>query len=179
MNTEVLRFTESLGIQSIILDRRIHNLPAYDEIPAWVDGYVDAVVRDYQGFPSLTGFLLADEPATDRFNILAKVNSALLKKMPDITPYINLFPTYATPAQLGAATYEEYVDLYMRTVKPKILSFDFYPFVTTGWLNKDKIRGGFFENLEIIRKKSLEYDTPFWAFVQTCRFSEMRNPSPA
>jgi hypothetical protein len=51
--------------------------------------------------------------------------------------------------------------------------------VTTGWLNKDRIRAEFFENLETIREKSVEYDTPFWAFVQTCRFSGMRNPSPA
>jgi hypothetical protein len=53
VNTKVLEYTESLGIQSIILDRRIHNLPEYDKIPAWVNGYNDAVVRDYQGFPSL------------------------------------------------------------------------------------------------------------------------------
>jgi hypothetical protein len=69
--------------------------------------------------------LLADEPATDRSSVLAKVNSTLLETISDIVPYINLFPTYATPAQLGTATYEEYVDLYMRTVKPKILGFGF------------------------------------------------------
>lgn len=178
-NVRVLEYTESLGMQAIIIDKRIHNMPAYDEIPAWVDRYIDLVIRDYQGYESLAGFLLADEPAADRFKILGKLNNALLDKVPELIPYINLYPTYATSGQLGVPTYEEYVDLFMRTVRPKILSFDFYPFVATGAAVTDRIRDDFFWNLEIIRKKSLEYDTPFWAFVQTCRFAGMRNPSPA
>jgi len=38
--------------------------------------------------------------------------------------FVNLLPNYATPAQLGAASYGEYVRQFVQTVKPNMLSVD-------------------------------------------------------
>lgn len=178
LNEKVLEYTEQLGLGAILIDRRIRRPPVFDEVPQWLVMYMDAVVAEYKDYPGLAGFILVDEPNASEFFILGEVNKYLLDKMPRWIPYINLFPNYASKEQLGTETYEEYVDSYLRIVQPRILSFDFYPFIRTGWLNRDAIKDGFFSNLEVISRKSVEYNIPFWTFIQTCHSNGRRDPLP-
>jgi hypothetical protein len=73
--------------------------------------------------------------------------------------YINLFPNYATPAQLGTATYQDYVDRFMAEVPVPFLSFDHYPVTAAG------LRPEWYENLEIISRAARKAGKPFWAFA--------------
>ena len=86
-------------------------------------------------------------------------------------PFINLFPTYASPQQLGTDTYEQHVDAFMRTVKPKVLSYDHYALMQNG------IRPDYFENMEIIRRAGLKYNTPFVYVLLSVPHFSYRDPS--
>ena len=42
-------------------------------------------------------------------------------QLPGALRFINLLPDYATPKQLNATDYKDYVDTFVRTVKPDIV----------------------------------------------------------
>ncbi len=117
----------------------------------------------YRNHPALAGYLLRDEPSVGDFAALAASRDALKAIDPAHWSYVNLFPTYASAAQLGCETYPEHVRRFFLEFRPEVLSFDHYPI-----LEGDQLRRDFFQNLEWIRQISLEFGTPFWAFALTC-----------
>ena len=64
---------------------------------------------------------------------------------PAALPYINLFPNYASPDQLGTVDYAYHVRAYLETVQPPFLSYDHYSLLEAG------DRPGYFANLEVVR----------------------------
>jgi hypothetical protein len=139
-------------LKALVLDDRV-----YGGKP----GGVDAVVKEYGDSPALEGFLVKDEPNTSEFPALRDTVAALKKADGNRLAFINLLPTYASVAQLGAPTYEEYVKQYLDVVKPEVLCFDHYPFTSSGE------RADYLENLEIIRRQALSARIPFWLFIQS------------
>ncbi|HTE18467.1 MAG TPA: beta-galactosidase [Armatimonadota bacterium] len=115
--------------------------------------------RRLKDHPALAGYHLRDEPSAADFPALAKWVKRIQSVDPEHGCYINLFPNYAGPSQLGTATYQEHVDRFLAEVPVPYLSFDHYP-VTTGGLRPE-----FYENLEIISKAARNARKPFWAFV--------------
>ena len=92
-----------------------------------------------------------------------------IRAVDDALPcYLNLFPTYASPEQLGTATYREHVDRFLNEVPVQVVSFDHYPIVG------DRLRADWYENLEIITAASRNAGKPFWAFA----LSVAHNPYP-
>ena len=110
----------------------------------------------------------------DKFPILSAITAAFHKYAPGLDVMINLFPDYAAPEQLGCATYQAYLDSFVQQVDPDILSYDYYHFCGRQERRKTEIgnvdererliriaaeettdRDGFFNNLEIIRRKAL------------------------
>lgn len=119
----------------------------------------------HAGNPALAGLNLYDEPGSGLFRILGVARQALQNQDPGELPYVNLWPSYAHPSALGTATYEEYLDRYMRTVQPPLLCFDHYPLLSGGG-----ITGDYFYNWATIRKVSLRFGVPSWVFIQGVGF---------
>lgn len=74
-------------------------------------------------------------------------------------------PTTTGPAQLGAATYGEYVAEFIQQVKPNLLCVDHYPnFDDDSRTNKTK--AGYIDNLLVLRAATLTagYPLSFWNF---------------
>ncbi len=135
-------------------------------------------VKYYDAF---AGVMVSDEPGRIMFdrirssidileNYTAEAASGLLF-------HTNLFPSYATQKQLyyrvnsgdipeGEYSYEQYLSDYMEIIKPKSLSYDFYP--CRG--KEGELSGGYFENMSIIRKYAMRYNIPFWTYIQACSF---------
>jgi hypothetical protein len=130
--------------------RQYVNLPEKDP---------EEVVRRIKDHPALGGYFLRDEPSAADFPKLGKWVRRVQAVDTSHPCYINLFPTYASPAQLGTATYQEHVDRFIAQVPVPLLTFDHYP-VTTGGLRAD-----WYENLEIISRAARRTGKPFWAFV--------------
>lgn len=161
-NRKLLSLCRRLGLQAIISDSRIPlALTGNDK------GLSDlkAVAKDYSPASSLLGYFITDEPGAKQFGELAKVVAALRKFDPQHGAFINLFPNYATtdrdatPSQLNATTYDEYLETYLSTVQPDILSYDHYHFL------KNSDRPGFLSNLAAAQKAARTAGVPFWNIV--------------
>lgn len=125
--------------------------------------------------PACWGYNLADEPATSAFPALASRVASLRERRPGRLGYINLFPNYAGPAQMGADAYEEYVQRFMKTVKPDVLSMDHYPLMRPG----DDSRAEYLKNLEVMRRHSIAAGIPFWNFFHSMPFGDRIDPTEA
>jgi hypothetical protein len=132
--------------------RQVISLPELEKDP-------ERTVRRFKDHPALAGYHLQDEPTAGDFPRLAQWVKRIQAVDPEHGCYINLFPNYASPAQLGTATYQQYVDRFLAEVPVPYLSFDHYP-VTSGGL-----RPGWYENLEIVSRAARKADKPFWAFA--------------
>ena len=138
-------------------------------------GACQSIAEAFKGHPAVSGFNMVDEPSAAIFDRLAKVREGVDSGLPDgMYTIANLFPNYATAGQLGIETYEAHVEQYMAKVRPKILSFDYYPLSLDP--TADNYRG-FVENLLVIRDASLGYGVPFWGFIQAIGYCGHREPT--
>lgn len=169
-NLKALALAKRAGLRVFVSDGRIPmSMPSGSEGRA----ALDAVVADYSRQPALAGYFLADEPGAGAFSGLAAVVSYLREKDPEHPVYINLFPNYAPPAALGVPTYDEYVDRYIETVRPFVVSYDHYHFLKSG------DRPTFFSNLESVRRISRRQGVPFWQIVLATQHGGYRELSEA
>jgi hypothetical protein len=136
------------------------------------DASIDAMVDRYASKPGFFGFILSDEPTSVDFPQLAYQNQRILARNPKLIPFMNLNPTYAPLYWLGTKTYEEYVEKFVTTVKPKVISFDHYALFTDG------MRPEYYENLQIIRRVSLRHSIPFWYVLLSTPLWPDKIPGP-
>ena len=136
------------------------------------------------------GWYIWDEPGRNRkfcstLNLTpnddyADINTMVKQIRSDSTfnnklDFVNLFPTYwdGTPT---LKDYEKYIDAFVSSqeFKPRVLCADSYPWRKPefGGFRKD-----YYSNLEVIRKKSNQYDTPFWMIVLSSGHMEYENLS--
>lgn len=164
-NRKILGFCRELGMKAVIFDPRMPtSLAAAD-----ARSNIDAIVKDYADHPALMAYFIVDEPSADQFARLGAVVEYLKQRDPKHPGYINLFPTYAAPgSQLGTATYEEYVERFVKTVHPFVISFDHYPFI------KGYDRPDYFTNLAIIRNAGITSKRPFWNIAQLVQHYDYR-----
>ncbi len=121
------------------------------------------------------GYLLADEPSAADFPALAGRVARLRQSDPGRLGYINLFPNYASPAQLGTSDYEEHVRRFVETVRPEVLSMDHYP----NQRPDADTREAYLRNLETMRRHSVAAGIPFWNFFHSMPFADRIDPTEA
>jgi hypothetical protein len=120
-------------------------------------------VRRFMHHPATAGYFLKDEPAAKDFPYLGKWMKSIRAVDSQHTCYINLFPNYALPEQLGTDTYQQYLDEYIAMVATPVLSFDHYPVIETK--EGRHLREEWFANLEMVAKTAQKNNKPFWAFA--------------
>jgi hypothetical protein len=170
LNLRALEVAARHGLRMWVRDHRIS--PASIAAP---DGpaQLDAAVAQYGASPALGGYFIDDEPTVSEFAGVAAVVSALHDADPDHLAYVNLLPDYAPAEPRGAPTYEDYVEQFISTVHPQLLSYDYYPFGT------EKDRSTFFKNLAAIRAAALQHDLPFMLIVLAMPHGPYRDPTEA
>ncbi len=173
INKAALKLMKKHGLRADVGDPRISRLYHEHDL-LHVDEVVRLVVEDYAEFDNVEGYDICDEPSSDSFEILAAIVNAFKKYAPDKETVINLFPNYATPEQLRDKDYTTHLERFVRVVRPHFISYDHYHFMgrnvetaeddTTN--ERERLirlsaqttvdRGGFFENIEEIRRVGLE-----------------------
>jgi hypothetical protein len=118
-------------------------------------------------YPTLAGINLFDEPSRKMFERLKFAKTEVRNQFADDRdlPYANVLPSYAARSRLGTRTYAEYLDLYLKGVRPPLLSFDHYPLLT-----QDRLTSDYFSNWAAIRSRALKYRIPSWIFIQSVDF---------
>lgn len=124
---------------------------------------------------SIHSLYIVDEPNSSRFPNLKKWADAVRKHDDHILPYINLFPDYASPEQLGSKDYPAHVDDFVEQIRPQYISYDNYSLFVKEGLDEDR----FYGNLETIRKKSIEHGIPFWNVILSNMHFHYAEPSDA
>jgi hypothetical protein len=132
-----------------------------------------ASITDPEDRKAIHAIYIRDEPGASLFNKLNIWSEAIKKQ--GVLPYINLFPDYASPEALGAKDYEEHLEKYVEICKPPYISYDNYSLFENGRLDEDR----FFGNIELIRRKSLHSDIPFWNVILSNAHFNYAEPSDA
>ena len=123
---------------------------------------VNSWVNQIRNYKSLYGYFVWDEPASGSF-----LQASLLTKLyraadPKRLAYSCIFPSYGS--YTWPASYPAYVDSYISTVKPQVLSFDYYPF--QGGTGSIATTNDLWRDFGYLRKKALENDIPLWYYFQ-------------
>jgi hypothetical protein len=134
---------------------------------------LDALIDRVRRHPALYCYFITDEPSAAEFPGLGKLVAYLRQRDPARMAYINLFPTYANNQQLGTegdtvTAYREHLRQFVQIVKPDLISYDHYQFASDGDLE------GYFLNLAMIRRASLDAGLPFLNIVQACSWTPVR-----
>ncbi len=115
------------------------------------------LVGNIGNHPAVYGYFLCDEPTTAAFPAISKMTDIIRELAPGREWYVDILPNYATPNQLKAASYQEYVDRFIAECKPTVLRFNFYCL----YENSEKIRPGYWKNLKTVRAAALKNGIDF------------------
>jgi hypothetical protein len=172
---EALDAVQAVGLKAFVSDGSLEVGDAEAKLDdAEIARRVHEVVAKVNNHPAAFGYYFRDEPSASVYLGLGRWAVALAKEAPNALAYINLFPNYASPEQLGTPTYAEYLSQFVSTVKPRFISYDHYALMDDGTL-----RGGYFQNLEAVRDASLAAGIPFWNIVLSNAHFHYAEPSPA
>ena len=160
-NLKHLDKVHAAGMKAIVQDPRTQNYDWAGKIDAAkARENVASLVKEVNGHPAVIGYYLRDEPPAAFFPGLATVASIVKELAPGKWPYVNLFPNYADPGQLGVPDYATYVEQFVGAVKPPVLSYDHYALMQDG-----SLRPEYWQNLEQMRAAARKADVPFWNIV--------------
>jgi hypothetical protein len=172
VNPKHLDLVQAAGMKAIVNDPRAGGYDWANVDAAKARANVKSLIDEVGNHPAVFGYYLRDEPPASYFAGLEKVASVIRELAPGKWPYINLFPNYADQGQLAAPTYEKYLDDFVATCKPPILSYDHYALLDDGALG-----GNYFNNLEQMRGAAKKADAPFWNIVLSCAHFAFREPT--
>jgi hypothetical protein len=118
-------------------------------------------VERFGRHPALWGYFLGDEAREADFDALGRIADSLRQHAKDKPFFVSLLPSdaFVGPA-LANADYVGYVERFLRAVRPPLLAYAYLP------LRAGESEGGWFENLEIIRRAALAQGIPFCATLR-------------
>jgi hypothetical protein len=151
---------QAAGLKAIVSDRRTSGYDWNHVDEATARANVTSLVAEVGAHPAVLGYYLRDEPPAGMFPGLATVASLVRELAPGKWPYINLFPDYAENWQLGTTNYAEYLQRFISTCHPQIISYDNYSLLDDG-----SVRGSYWSNLEAVRAACKGKGIEFWNIV--------------
>jgi len=183
---------ERLGLGAIYLDDDNPRVRAA-QWNAMDDAAIDATVRRWVestgDSPAVYGYYLGDEPGAHDFPGLARAVQAVQRHAPGKLAYINLFPDYATIgtrqlakdlSQLQTDSYSEYLERYVREVRPQFISWDNYMVQYSQDMRDLEPATSYYRNLLDVRQVALQHGIPFWQIVSSNQIRPTTTiPSPA
>lgn len=135
-----------------------------------------AAYQEYMSKPAYGGTIIIDEPGAVNFADIAKATAVWKNSAyKDTLAYVNNLPNYAQMWQLedcqgtggsyqgSFSNYQEWLQLYLNTVKPQVFSYDYYPY---HYNDASFFRDGWFENLSNVRYYTAKANVPFWVYGQ-------------
>lgn len=152
-----------------------------------IDLYIKKMVENGGKSKAIIGYHICDEPSSIAFPFLAKAVEAVRKYAPGKWATINLYPNYATiwtenmiKSQLGTKTYTEYLEKFVRIVKPDIITYDNYMVQMSMDLQQSERAGKYFTNLLDVRRIAVNNNIPFWNVISGNQIRPFTTiPSPA
>ena len=132
------------------------------------------IISQYEEYRCFYGHLVSDEPNSSRYEDLKFAERRYSKILPNKLFYLNLFPNYATPAQIGTETYKEYLEQYMEVMEMDYLCYDHYPLYSNAD-GSTKMQDSFLYNMEVAQEAAKGADV--WTFLQNIGYSSKKDPN--
>jgi len=165
---------EKAGLKAIVSDARTSSYDWANVDAAKAQENVKGLIAEVGKHPAIFGYYLRDEPTAWWFPNLEKVASQVRELAPDKWAYINLFPDYADNGQLGTSGYAEYLEKFIATCHPRIISYDNYSLMDGG-----SVRNNFWSNLESVRDACQKHNIEFWNIVLSVAHFNYAEPTAA
>lgn len=184
--TKMLRLTKESGINLVELtfssgqalttaldvceQLQLHNL-AQDltqfsgfgsQAPAFTDEIAQQTVQLLQQYQYNTGFYIWDEPTKEYFADVRHIKDTFTNLAPEKLAFSCIYPSYSGYTWHNGS-YPAYVDEYIQTVDPAILSMDYYPYRDG---SSELFGSDLWRDMGYFRKKSIETGKPFWFYFQ-------------
>lgn len=163
-NVEILRLCEKYGLRYVVTDHKRftgqHN-PDKAEL--------SEVIKAYSEYPAFFGYYVWDEPRRENFAVVRDMVQYFNENDPQRACLIAMYPSYGPYKHPNE--YEEFLQEFVDTVNPEILSYDHYPFRENGHTS------GFYWDFEANRRVSLRKGIPMWFYVQACQRPGWGNPN--
>jgi len=165
-----LELARKYGIGLLVRDTRMIREPWLKPPLFPTDAGIRGAAERWKTEPAVAGYAIQDEPLGSAFEELAAIRKTLARHDPGRLVYVNLFPSYAGRKRLGGS-FSEYVDRFIETFKPAVLSYDHY------CVFKDSVRASYYADMEIIRAAALRAQIPFWAFTLSIEHFNYARPT--
>jgi hypothetical protein len=175
VTSDALDACQAAGLKAIVYEGGTSNYDWTAVDAADARKRATELIDKVRNHPAVFGYYLRDEPPAGFFPGLKIVSDIVKERHPGAWPYVNLFPNYANAGQLGAATYDEYVEKFVEVCQPPILSYDHYSIFEGGVFRSKE----YFQNLESMRRAALKHELPFWQIMLSLGALNFREPSAA
>lgn len=167
---EALPFAEKYGLKITLQHGLLHPSSLDDPVKReQLDALIDRVSRS----PAMDSYYLYDEPQQFEFPTWARLAEYLRKRDPAHWSYINLHPIYAkfygTKGD-QSSIYENYLSVFVKKVKPAVLSYDHYHFFKNKYLGFPEDGKQYFLNLALIREAAIAGQIPFNNIIQASTY---------
>ena len=176
---------EAAGIKVLVLDYGtpgIYNIiranpnRTYEEVRAIVEEAGETIrnrIESFAAYSSFAGLHAYDEPSVEYYNAIAACQDWWYDNFPQYEFFLNLFPSYASNAQLYGQSsegwnYRLYVNRFIETVNPSMISIDNYPLIRNGF--KGSVLTNWLFDLETLALASKQYRIPSRMYIQTTQF---------
>jgi hypothetical protein len=160
------------GIKAIVSDPRINGFDWATLDAATARQKALPAIVAVRKNPALYGYFLADEPGAGAFPGLAVMTQLVNHTAPEKPAYVNLFPNYASPDQMGVDSYDKYLDEFASTVHPAWLCYDHYALMDDGSLGSE-----YWANLMEMRAAAQKHNLPFWNIILALAHFRFRIPT--
>lgn len=145
---------------------------------------VKQVSEEYKDEECLGGFYIWDEPCRDdAVALAAKYTDYFYKYAPGLLNLAILIPSYNSLFTWNNGKFPDYVTHFLDTIKPPVISFDYYPFGVTPVKDESDEQldiSNMWKDLAVMRKESVERNIPFWFYFEAIRLNrypkELTNP---
>ena len=151
---KAIRRLNSVGIKALVREKGVYvNDNNYKQNDDYWNKKIIPMVDFYSRYRNVIAYDIKDEPHAKDFNRLGKINKTIMNYDSNRYAYINLLPNYAGNSQLGFSSYDKYINNFISTVNPKVLSVDHYTcFSKNGSVSDHK--NSYYSNLNKLRVSS-------------------------
>ena len=153
-NVSALLHADSLDMTLFVSDLRFEQF--FKDTSASLN-QIDSVISEYSHLPAFDAYFLKTTPDIKNRDQLEMVKTYIQEKDQLHPVHFNLQPDYSTISDLNTGTFQNYLDSLLLNLSPASFSYTLY-------LNYEMSKN-YYEFLEIIRDKSIEYQVPSWSFT--------------
>lgn len=163
-----LDIAESEGIKILAQD-----LDAFSgfqtQAPSCTEDTIINNISRLNNYQMLEGYYVWDEPFTPNLTQAKEIHDLFKEHDPSRLAFTVMLPSYG-PYVWSDSTYPGYVDNYLSTINPDVVSFNYYPFrdnLASTTLSTNDL----WKDFGYIRKKALLSNKPLWYYFQAVSIS--------